>query len=99
MYLPGLCAEIQGGVGGKLNVSHHSHHYRHIMFGNRGDVGTEFLPRIYSRRDKFPIIDFLHFSVTHKEIALHVLVATCASSWDARALAFGGQRKRRKDRE
>ena len=50
--------------GGELNVSHCSHLYRHIMFGNRGDVGTEFLPRIYSRRDKFPIIDFLHFSVT-----------------------------------
>ena len=27
--------------------------YRHIMLGNRGDVGTDILPSIYSRRDKF----------------------------------------------
>jgi hypothetical protein len=40
--------------GGGLNVSHCLHLFRHIMFGNRGDVGTEFLPRIYSRREKFP---------------------------------------------
>ena len=47
--LPGICAETRGG-GGELNVSHCLLLFHHIMFGNRGDVGTEFLPHIYSRR-------------------------------------------------
>ena len=40
------------------------------MFGNRGDVGTEFLPHIYSRREKFPYKHFRTFSVRYKQIDL-----------------------------
>ena len=66
---------------------------------SRPAVGTEFLPRIYSRHEKFPINHF-RFSVTYKEdCLLHVSLATRASSWDPLALAFGGPQTRRKDRE